>query len=186
MVPGICQAVSSGSPSIPGLQILICNGGYGHRASCSFLKALSGVFIFYFFLSAVCVSAGEGNGTHSSILAWKNPMDRGPWWITVPSIRSQRVVHDWETNTTQTFVGLRQLSDTKYLKVTKTSRNWNLEFLMEMQKVWWSEKHKEGQTHAQVNKWQTEWQLPLRWWFVSIKDFITEKSKTITLNGDLK
>jgi len=22
--------------------------------------------------------------THSSILAWKNPMDRGAWWATVP------------------------------------------------------------------------------------------------------
>ena len=24
-------------------------------------------------------SPGEGNATHSSILAWKNPMDRGTW-----------------------------------------------------------------------------------------------------------
>ena len=32
----------------------------------------------------------KGKGTHSSILAW-----RIPW--TVQSMRSQRVVHDWET-----------------------------------------------------------------------------------------
>ena len=25
----------------------------------------------------------EGKGTHSSILAWRIPMDRGPWWATV-------------------------------------------------------------------------------------------------------
>jgi len=28
--------------------------------------------------------------THSSILAWKNPMDRGAWWATV-----QRVAKNW-------------------------------------------------------------------------------------------
>ena len=25
----------------------------------------------------------EGTAAHSSILAWKNPMDRGAWWVTV-------------------------------------------------------------------------------------------------------
>ena len=25
----------------------------------------------------------EGMATHSSILAWRNPMDRGTWWATV-------------------------------------------------------------------------------------------------------
>ena len=24
--------------------------------------------------------------THSRILAWKNPMDRGAWWATVPGV----------------------------------------------------------------------------------------------------
>ena len=28
--------------------------------------------------------------THSSILAWKNPMDRGAWWAIVP-----RVAKSW-------------------------------------------------------------------------------------------
>ena len=28
-------------------------------------------------------SPGEGNGNHSSILAWRNSMDRGAWWATV-------------------------------------------------------------------------------------------------------
>ena len=31
--------------------------------------------------------------THSSILAWRNPMDRGAWWAAV--IRSQRVRYNW-------------------------------------------------------------------------------------------
>ena len=26
---------------------------------------------------------GEGNGNHSSIIAWKNPMDAGAWGATV-------------------------------------------------------------------------------------------------------
>ena len=37
----------------------------------------------------------EGMTTHSSILAWRIPMDRGPWWAT--SMGSQRVGHDWVT-----------------------------------------------------------------------------------------
>ena len=28
-------------------------------------------------------SPGEGTAIHSSILAWKIPMDRGAWWATV-------------------------------------------------------------------------------------------------------
>ena len=35
----------------------------------------------------------EGIATHSSILAWRIPMDRGVWLAT--SIGSQRVGHDW-------------------------------------------------------------------------------------------
>ena len=28
----------------------------------------------------------EEMATHSSILAWKNPMDRGAWWATVHGV----------------------------------------------------------------------------------------------------
>ena len=28
----------------------------------------------------------EGMATHSSILAWENPMDRGAWWVTVHEV----------------------------------------------------------------------------------------------------
>ena len=28
----------------------------------------------------------EGMATHSSILAWRVPMDRGAWWVTVHRI----------------------------------------------------------------------------------------------------
>ena len=32
----------------------------------------------------------EGMATHSSILAWRTPMERGAWWATVPGVtRSQ-------------------------------------------------------------------------------------------------
>ena len=35
----------------------------------------------------------EEMATHSSILVWRIPMDRGAWWAT--STGSQRVGHDW-------------------------------------------------------------------------------------------
>ena len=35
----------------------------------------------------------EGMATHSSIPAWRIPMDRGPWWV-IQSMGSQRVGHD--------------------------------------------------------------------------------------------
>ena len=28
--------------------------------------------------------------THSSILAWKNPVDRGVWWVTVHGVRKSQ------------------------------------------------------------------------------------------------
>ena len=31
-------------------------------------------------------SPGEGKATHSSILAWRIPMDRGAWWATVYAV----------------------------------------------------------------------------------------------------
>ena len=37
----------------------------------------------------------EGMATHSSILAWRTPMDRGAWGLQ--SMGSQRVGHDWVT-----------------------------------------------------------------------------------------
>ena len=35
----------------------------------------------------------EGMGIHSSILAWRIPMDRGGWW-GIWAMRSQRINHD--------------------------------------------------------------------------------------------
>ena len=32
----------------------------------------------------------EGMATHSSILAWRIPMDRGAWWATVYGIAKSR------------------------------------------------------------------------------------------------
>ena len=33
---------------------------------------------------------GEGMATHSSILAWTIPMDRGAWWATVHGVTKSR------------------------------------------------------------------------------------------------
>jgi len=32
----------------------------------------------------------EGMATHSGILAWKSPMDRGAWWATVHGVTKSR------------------------------------------------------------------------------------------------
>ena len=41
-------------------------------------------------------SPGGGNGNHSSIVAWKNPMDRGAWWAIVYGVaNSQTWLSDW-------------------------------------------------------------------------------------------
>ena len=32
----------------------------------------------------------EGTATHSSILAWRIPMDRGAWWATVYEVAKSR------------------------------------------------------------------------------------------------
>ena len=37
----------------------------------------------------------KGKATHSSILAWRIPMDRGAWWARVHG--SQRAGHNWVT-----------------------------------------------------------------------------------------
>ena len=42
-------------------------------------------------------SPGEGNGNHSSILAWRIPRTEEPGRLQ--SMGSQRVGHDWATNT---------------------------------------------------------------------------------------
>ena len=37
----------------------------------------------------------EGMATHSSILAWRTPMDRGAWWVTVQRVaKSQTWLSD--------------------------------------------------------------------------------------------
>ena len=41
------------------------------------------------------ISPGEGNATHFSILAWRNPMDRTAWQATVHQvIKSQMQLND--------------------------------------------------------------------------------------------
>ena len=37
--------------------------------------------------------------THSSILAWRNPMDRGAWWATVHSVTKSQTQLNTHTQT---------------------------------------------------------------------------------------
>ena len=50
----------------------------------------------------------EGMAIHSSIFAWRIPMDREAWWAAVHGL--QRVGHDWATKHTYPFaMGLKTL-----------------------------------------------------------------------------
>ena len=35
----------------------------------------------------------EGMATHSSILAWRIPMDRGAWWATIQGVTKSQTEH---------------------------------------------------------------------------------------------
>ena len=47
-------------------------------------------------------SLEKGMATHSSILAWRIPMDRGAWWAYSPW--GSRVRHDWVIKHSMTFI----------------------------------------------------------------------------------
>ena len=47
-------------------------------------------------------SLEKGMATHSSILAWRIPMDRGAWWAY--SLWGYRVRHDWVIKHRMTFI----------------------------------------------------------------------------------
>ena len=39
-------------------------------------------------------SLEEGMATHSSILAWRIPVDRGAWWVTVHGVAESDILSD--------------------------------------------------------------------------------------------
>ena len=50
----------------------------------------------------------KGTGPHSSILAWKIPMDRGAWWATIHGVRkSQTRLSDFHFQKGYEFVMFR-------------------------------------------------------------------------------
>ena len=71
----------------------------------------------------------KGMATHSSIVAWRIPMDNGAWQLQ--SMGLQRVRHDWATKYTHTqfyFPKLREAARTRNLEIspstTKQLRKW--------------------------------------------------------------
>ena len=55
-------------------------------------------------------SPGGGMATHSSILAWRIPMDRGAWWTTVHGVtNSQARLSDWAHSTLPKRLGDRSV-----------------------------------------------------------------------------
>ena len=61
-------------------------------------------------------SLEESMGTHSSNLAWRNPWTEEPGGL--PSLGSQRVRHDWETNIHMDTHKKKYVSDPEYLTCT--------------------------------------------------------------------
>ena len=43
-------------------------------------------------------SPGGGMATHSNILAWKIPMDRGAWWATVHGVTKSQMTERLSTH----------------------------------------------------------------------------------------
>ena len=71
----------------------------------------------------------KGMATHSSILAWRIPMDNGVW--PLQSMGLQRVRHDWATTYTHTqfyFPKLREAARRRSMEIspstTKQLRKW--------------------------------------------------------------
>ena len=50
---------------------------------------------------------GEWNGNPFQYSCLENPMDRGAWWATVQG--SQRIRHDWGTNTHMKFINMKSV-----------------------------------------------------------------------------
>ena len=50
------------------------------------------MFVTILIAYSVAIKASEeGMETHSSILAWRIPMDRGAWWATVHGVAKSRL-----------------------------------------------------------------------------------------------
>ena len=48
------------------------------------------------------IALEEGMTTHSSVLAWRTPLDRGAWWATVHG--PQRVRRNWVTKHSHSII----------------------------------------------------------------------------------
>ena len=59
----------------------------------------------------------EGTATHSSILAWRIPMDRGGWWATAHKVAKSQTRQ--KRLTTQARMGLHEIMYVKLLKIIK-------------------------------------------------------------------
>ena len=65
-------------------------------------------------------SLEEGTATHSSILAWRIPMDRGGWWATAHRVAKSQTQE--KQLTTQARMGLHEIMYVKLLKIIKYYR----------------------------------------------------------------
>ena len=86
----------------------------------------------------------EGMTTHSSILAWRIPMDRGACWAT--STESQRVGHNWATmHDSSTLFSALPSALGGWLGLTASSAAWPFGFQVALthRSHWLRSKHRE-------------------------------------------
>ena len=68
-------------------------------------------------------SREEGLTTHSSILAWRIPMDRGAWWATVHGVAKSQTWLKWLSMYTHTLVGIKKEKNFAFWKVKEFEVN---------------------------------------------------------------
>ena len=110
----------------------------------------------------------EGMATHSSILAWRIPMDRGIWWATVHgAAKSRKPLSDWAHSTAlrgcdeNDFIYLHGLplkthNPSGSMRKAQTNRNWGTAYKIPEQD---SIKNKENlrNAHSQEKPKETRW-----------------------------
>ena len=74
----------------------MCGPAYHSRSPLKLISCGTSFPFFYFWFSRTSLLIGEGDGTHSSTLAWKIPWTEEPGRLQ--SMGSWRVGHNWATS----------------------------------------------------------------------------------------
>ena len=89
----------------------------------------------------------EGMATHSSILAWRIPMDRGDWWLQ--SMGSQRAGHDWVTEHIINFITIIIIATKPQRGISKLTKE-----MTDSQLIQWETGKEKRRTKNRRNRMQ--------------------------------